>query len=88
MRRDLVLAAVDLTDDSAARAVVREVAVEAEMRQRPKEAVAVVPEAFAGSDWRYAIRGKRGMETGAEFRALAGQTLEGRFSAVVQSTST
>jgi universal stress protein F len=71
-----ILAAVDLADPDAAQMVIREAVFEAEARDRPLVCMAVIPEAFAGLDWRYVIRGaEKGLSPGHR-KALVRQSIE------------
>ncbi len=71
----VVLASIDLTQEDAARAVIREAAFEAAARGFSLTVVAVVPEAFTGLDWRYVIRGSRKQVPAGERKELVKQTL-------------
>jgi universal stress protein F len=65
-----VLATIDLTDAKSARAVLKEAIFEAEARDAPLRAMTVIPEAFAGLDWRYVIRGTGNKPSAGERREL------------------
>lgn len=81
-----ILAAVDLTDAISAGMVIRTAALEAEIRGAPLAALAVVPEVFAGLDWRYAIRGTRMAPPPEERSNLMKDTLERLAELVAEET--
>ena len=82
-----VLAAIDLTDAETAGTVIRQAAIEAEIRSAPLAAVAVVPALFTGLDWRYAIRGTHKAPPPEERRKLLKDTLERLVELVADETA-
>ena len=81
-----VLAAIDLTDAKTSATVIRQAAIEAEIRDAPLAAVAVVPELFTGLDWRYAIRGTRKTPPPEERLTLLKDTIERLAELVAEET--